>query len=178
LRIISGTLKGRQINPPKAIKARATTDVAKESIFNIIHNMYDIENFSVLDLFAGTGNISIEFISNGVKQVTSVDISSDSKTFIELKAREFNITNLFCVKANVFNYINACKKQFDIIFADPPYELKNTSELPDLIFKNQLLQADGLLIVEHSGETKFNDHPYFDKLRKYGSVHFSFFTMK
>jgi 16S rRNA (guanine966-N2)-methyltransferase len=178
LRIISGFLKGRQINPPKSIKARATTDVAKESLFNIIHNLYDIEKFSVLDLFSGTGNISIEFISNGVKQVTSVDISSDSKKFIDQNARAFNITNLFCVKANVFNYINACKKKFNIIFADPPYELKNLKELPELIFKNQLLEEDGLLIIEHSGETKFNDHPYFDKLRKYGSVNFSFFTIK
>ena len=178
MRIISGTLKGRQINPPKAIKARATTDVAKESLFNIIHNLYEIENFSVLDLFCGTGNISFEFISNDVLQVTSVDISADSKKFIDAKSREFNVTNLFCVKANVFNYINACKKKFNIIFADPPYELKNLEELPQLIFKNELLENDGLLIIEHSGETKFNNHPYFDKLRKYGSVHFSFFTIK
>ncbi len=175
MRIISGIYRGRSINPPKNLRARPTTDFAKENIFNVLSNIVDFEECSVLDLFAGTGSVSYEFASRGAQSVTSVEINSVHHAFIKKSAKELGADNIFAVKANVFLYLKSCTKQFDIIFSDAPYDLEGSEQVIDLVFSKDLLSEDGFLIFEHSKNIKFLDHPNYWQSRSYGSVQFSLF---
>ena len=175
MRIISGTLKGRAINPPKNLRARPTTDFAKENLFNVLQNLVDIEECDVLDLFAGTGSISYEFCSRGAKSVTSVEINAVHHNFIRQTARELGLRTLYPVKANAFLYLKSCPKQFDLVFSDAPYDLEHSEEIIPLVLEGEILREGGLFIFEHSKEKNFSDHPYFWQLRSYGSVQFTFF---
>lgn len=178
MRIISGTHKGRRISPDKKFKARPTTDFAKENLFNVLSNEYYYEDLEVLDLFAGTGGISYEFASRGVKFILSVEKSYNHFNFIKKTVSELGFKQMKVVKSDVFRFVPKCEKTFDLVFADPPYALENILEIPDLIFSNNLLKEDGVLIVEHSDQTDFSEHPNFENKRSYGSVNFSFFTKK
>ena len=175
MRIISGQYKGRAINPPKNLRARPTTDFAKENLFNVLQNMVDFEECDVLDLFAGTGSISYEFASRGVRSVTSVEINAVHHNFIRRTAQELGIRNLYAVKANAFLYLKSCAKQFDLIFSDAPYDLEHSEEIIPLVLEGDLLREGGIFIFEHSKEKNFSGHPLFWQLRSYGSVQFSFF---
>ncbi len=175
MRIISGEYKGRAINPPKNLKARPTTDFAKENLFNVLNNLVDFEELEVLDLFAGTGSISYEFASRGVKNITSVEINTVHYNFIKRTAGELGIKNLYAVKANAFLYLKSCSKQFDLIFSDAPYDLEGSEAVIELVLSGKLLREDGVLIFEHSKGISFEDHPNFWQTRSYGSVQFSFF---
>lgn len=176
MRIISGKFKGRRIQIKGDIKARPTTDFAKEGLFNLLNNRIDFEDISVLDLFAGTGSISIEFISRGCAGTTSIEQSDKHCQYIRKVTDLLQIDNLNLIKTDVFRYIDSCHQQFDVIFADPPYDLTKLDQIPDLVFKNNLLKEDGLLILEHSGKNDFQEHPRFRDHRHYGNVHFSFFS--
>lgn len=178
MRIISGTFKGRRISAPSNITARPTTDFAKEGLFNLLNNRIDFEDIDVLDLFAGTGGIGIEFISRGCNSTISIEQNERHCAFIRKVCDELKIKNLSLMKTDVFRFINSCHSRFDLIFADPPYELKELKEIPDIIFKNQLLKEDGLFILEHSSKDSFVSHPNFDDHRNYGNVNFSFFVNK
>ncbi len=175
MRIISGQYKGRAINPPKNLRARPTTDFAKENLFNVLGNLVDFEECEVLDLFAGTGSISYEFASRGVKSVTSVEINSVHHNFIRQTATQLGIRNLYAVKANVFLYLKSCPKQFDLIFSDAPYDLEGSEQVIDLVLQGDLLREEGFLVFEHSKGVDFSEHPNFWQQRSYGSVQFSFF---
>ena len=175
MRIVSGKYRGRAINPPKNLRARPTTDFAKENLFNVLGNLVDFEECDVLDLFAGTGSISYEFASRGVHSVTSVEINPVHYNFIKKTAADLGIDNLFAVKANVFLYLKSCAKQFDLIFADPPYALKELPEIPRLILEGDLLNEGGIFVFEHGKNYDFSDHPRFLEHRSYGSVNFSIF---
>lgn len=175
MRIISGRCGGRIITPPKNLRARPTTDFAKENLFNVLGNMIDFEGLEVLDLFAGTGSISYEFASRGAEAVTSVEINAVHYNFIRQTARAFGLGNLRPVKANVFLYLKSCLKRFDVIFSDAPYDLEGSEAVIDLVFEQGLLKEDGLLIFEHSKGKDFSSHPNFCSLRSYGSVQFSIF---
>lgn len=175
MRIISGKYKGRSIHPPKNLRARPTTDFAKENLFNVLNNRLDLEGLDVLDLFAGTGSISYEFASRGAATVTAVEINAVHVNFIQSTARTLGIDNLFVVRANSFLYVKGVKKQFDLVFADPPYDIKGSEELPAMVFGQDILREEGLFILEHSGNLQFGDSPFFLESRSYGSVHFSFF---
>ncbi len=175
MRIISGKYKGRTINPPKNLRARPTTDFAKENLFNVLTNVVDFEECDVLDLFAGTGSISYEFASRGARSVTSVEINPVHFNFIRTTARELGFDNMFAVKANVFLYLKSVTKQFDLIFSDAPYDLEGSEKVIDAVFENDLLRKDGILVFEHSSKQNFSSHPNFYQLRSYGSVQFSFF---
>lgn len=176
MRIIAGSLKGRRLNPPTTLPVRPTTDMARESLFNILGNYIDYEDCTVMDLFAGTGAVSLEFISRGAKEVTSIDINTQCTDFIKESARRFNVNNIHVVRADVFDLIKRAYKKFDIIFADPPYALENLGKLPDLIFEHDLLSEEGLFILEHPREYQFEEHPHFWQHRNYGKVNFTFFT--
>lgn len=178
MRIVSGKLKGRIINPPKNLRARPTTDFAKENLFNVIASHMDIEGISVLDLFSGTGSISYEFASRGAESVISVEVNSVHYNFIKNTAKLFGLENLHATKANSFLYLKNSRKQFDLIFADPPYDIDGIETIPDLVFGGNLLTDSGWLIVEHSKETDFGKHPCFVQQRTYGSVNFSIFEKK
>lgn len=178
MRIVSGKYKGRVITPPKNLRARPTTDFAKENIFNVLQGIVDIEECDVLDLFAGTGSVSYEFVSRGACSVTSVELNRVHYAFIKRCSKEFGMENHYVVNANVFLYLKSCQKRFDIIFSDAPYDLENVAEVVDLIFEKELLREDGVLIFEHSKELKFSDHPHFVQSRSYGSVNFSIFSVE
>lgn len=178
MRIISGSHKGRQIIPDKKFTARPTTDFAKENLFNVLTNYMDIEACNVLDLFSGTGSISYEFASRGALKITSIEANYKHYVFIKRCAAELGFKNIQVFKTSTFI---ACKKlkgqKFDIIFADPPYNLDNIQDIPDAIFGNELLADDGLAIIEHSATTDYSSHPHFSEQRSYGSVNFSIFHL-
>ena len=178
MRIIGGELKGKNILPPANYGARPTTDFAKEGLFNILINEYDIEDLSVLDLFSGTGSISLELLSRGCKEVTSVEM--DSLHFAHLKrcSGVLGDKNWRMVRDDVFRFIRRCSASYDLIFADPPYALKDLKEIPDLILQKEMLNKDGILIFEHGKDYDFSEHPCFFRHIAYGSVNFSFFKKK
>ncbi|HLP04840.1 MAG TPA: RsmD family RNA methyltransferase, partial [Paludibacter sp.] len=138
MRIVSGKFKGRRIVVPGNITARPTTDFAKESLFNVLNNLIDFEGIDVLDLFAGTGGISLEFVSRGCSSIISVEQNEKHCNFIRKITSELKINNLTLVKTDVFKFISSCHTQFDMIFADPPYALEQLKDLPDLIFSHKL----------------------------------------
>jgi len=175
MRIISGQFKGRRLQVPTNITARPTTDFAKEGLFNLLNNRIDFEGIDVLDLFAGTGSIGIEFISRDCKSVISIEQNERHSAFIRKVCTELKITNLSLIKTDVFKFIDSCHAQFDMIFADPPYELVQLAQIPDLIFAKKLLKEDGLFVLEHSSKNNFDQHPHFVDHRNYGNVNFSFF---
>ena len=175
MRIISGQFKGRRLQVPTNITARPTTDFAKEGLFNLLNNRIDFEGIDVLDLFAGTGSIGIEFISRDAKSVISVEQNERHSAFIRKVCGELKITNLSLIKTDVFKFIDTCHSQFDMIFADPPYELEQLAQIPDLIFNKKLLKEEGLFVLEHSSKNNFEQHPHFVDHRNYGNVNFSFF---
>lgn len=178
MRIISGKFKARRLAVPNNITARPTTDFAKEGLFNLLNNQIDFENIDMLDLFAGTGGIGIEFVSREARQVISVEQNDRHCSFIRKTCDELKIDNLTLIRTDVFRFIKSCHSKFDVIFADPPYELETISTLPDLIFAKALLKSDGLFILEHSAKNDFCKHPNFEMKRHYGNVNFSFFTNK
>lgn len=161
---------------PRNLPVRPTTDFAKEGIFNVLQNRVYFEDLNVLDLFSGTGNISYEFASRGAGQVTSVDLNFQSVQFIKKTAKELGFTQLRSVRSEAFRYLESSREQFDLIFADPPYELDKLPLLPNAVFKNKLLLPDGLLVIEHPKEVDFSEHPHFSNHRNYGKVNFSIFT--
>ena len=176
MRIVSGKYKGRRFDPPKNFKARPTTDFAKENLFNILNNYFDWEDKeSALDLFGGTGSISFEMVSRGCHQVTCVEKASAHADFIETTMNTLKIENMSILKMDVFKYLESCKRQFDFIFADPPYDLKNFAEVPQIILDKNLIADRGMFILEHSKEFDFSELPLFSEKRMYGSVNFSFF---
>lgn len=178
MRIIAGSLKGRRLNPPSTLPVRPTTDMARESLFNILTNYVDYEDCTVMDLFAGTGAVSMEFVSRGAKEVTCVDINAQCTDFIKTSAQQFGVGNIRVVRSDVFDMLKRAYKKFDIIFADPPYALEALSQLPDLIFEHNLLTEDGIFILEHPREYQFEEHPYFWQHRNYGKVNFTFFAQQ
>lgn len=175
MRIISGRYRGRTIVPPRNLRARPTTDFAKENLFNVLVNLVDFEELDVLDLFSGTGSISYEFASRDARSVTSVEINRVHHNFIRQTAKELGFDNFYAVNANAFLYLKSCTKQFDMIFSDAPYDLEGSDEVINLVFERNLLREDGILIFEHSKEQDLSSHEKFWQLRSYGSVQFSFF---
>ena len=175
MRIVSGSLKGKSIHPPRNFRARPTTDFAKEALFNILANHFDFEDTEVLDLFSGTGSIGYEFASRGAAFVEMVDKNHLHSAFIAKTLSELGIKNARVIKSDVFIYIERIKKSFDIIFADPPYDMEGIQNIPGKILENKLLKENGWIILEHGSSINFSDHFACFDHRHYGSVHFSFF---
>lgn len=175
MRIISGKYKARRIPVPHNITARPTTDFAKEGLFNLLHNEIELEDITALDLFGGTGSISLELISRGAKQVVCVEKWNPHCTFIKKVCTNLSIDKLILIRGDVFRFVTTTKQQYDFIFADPPYEMETLTTLPDLIFENNLLAENGLFVLEHSAKNSFTQHHNFFQHKKYGNVNFSFF---
>ncbi|MBN1252363.1 MAG: 16S rRNA (guanine(966)-N(2))-methyltransferase RsmD [Bacteroidales bacterium] len=177
MRIVGGNNKGRKFEPPKFFKARPTTDFAKEALFNLISNKIDLEGKSALDLFAGTGSISYEFLSRGCSFIRCVDISNKYLMYIKNTANLISPEKeiIHTTKSDVFKFLPKHELNYDIIFADPPYNLINLEDLADLIYENSTLKEKSIIIIEHSKNTNFSTHPRFVDKRSYGSVNFSFF---
>lgn len=175
MRIISGKYKGRRLNLPRNFTARPTTDFAKENIFNVLNNMVDWDDSDALDLFGGTGSISYEFASRGCPRVVCVEKSPLNYSFIEKTIADLKTAEIILYKMDVFKYFELCKDKFDLIFADPPYDLKYLAEVPKLVFEKDLLKENGIFVMEHPKEYNFSDFSSFKEKRVYGSVNFSIF---
>lgn len=176
MRIISGTLRGRRIEPKEELPVRPTTDMARESLFNILNNYVDYDECTVMDLFAGTGAVSLEFVSRGAKEVTAVEINPKCVELMKGCAQKFGVENMHVVRADVFDLLKRAYKKFDIVFADPPYSSPDLPKLPDLVFEKDILTDDGIFILEHPKEHNFESHPHFWQQRHYGKVNFTFFA--
>ncbi|AEH02485.1 RsmD family RNA methyltransferase [Lacinutrix sp. 5H-3-7-4] len=178
MRIVSGEFKGRRITAPKKLPVRPTTDMAKESLFNILNNHYYFDDISVLDLFAGTGNISYEFASRGTQQITCVDADYGCIKFINETAESFDMP-IQTIKSDVFKFLENSNTKHTVIFADPPYDfpVEAFSKIPELVFKNNLLKPDGMLIVEHSKHTDISHLDHYSHSKSYGGNMFSFYKL-
>lgn len=176
MRFIGGKYGGRFFKPDKKFRARPTTDLAKEALFNILENRYDFSGWNILDLFAGSGSIGLEFISRGAARVTFVEKNNFHVRFIYGIAGKLGIDNARIIRGDAFRFISRSTGKYDLIFADPPYDLPGFTEIPEQIFEQGMVKAGGLLILEHPGEYDFSAHQGFRELRKYGKVHFSFFA--
>ena len=179
MRIISGKYKGRRIFPPKGLPVRPTTDMSKEALFNVLNNHFSFEGLKILDLFAGTGNISFEFASRGSTPITSVDADFGCVKFIKQVAAEYDF-NIAATKGDVFQFLERNKATYDIIFADPPYALdqKTFDKIVLSVFEKNTLQEDGMMIIEHSKYTKLDHLIHFSFKKSYGGSIFSFFEME
>lgn len=177
MRIVSGSLKGIRFSVPKKFPSRPTTDFAKEALFNILHHSVDFEAIRVLDLFAGTGNISYEFASRGVKDIRSVDQNQHCIKFIKNTLTKHNLNAITPILSEVLNYLKSSNEDFDLIFADPPYDYKDYKALIQLVVAKKCFQEGGLFILEHGKEQDFSNMKDFSYLRNYGGVHFSFFEI-
>ena len=178
MRIISGKFKGRRIFPPKNLPVRPTTDMSKEALFNVLNNHFSFEGLKILDLFAGTGNISFEFASRGSDNITAVDADFGCVKFIKQIAEEYDF-NIAAMRSDVFKFLEKNTNSYDIIFADPPYALdqKVFESLVLLVFKQNILDNDGMMIIEHSKYTKLDHLPHFSFKKSYGGSIFSFFEI-
>ncbi len=178
MRIIGGKLKGRKFQPSAKFKGRPTTDFAREALFNILTHRVDLSGCRVLDLFAGTGALSYEFASRGASAVTSVEKDFTSCSFIRATMREFGITGSAVVRDDVYRFLTLPQQVYDVVVADPPYDDQHLEQLPKRIKASGCLREGGLFILEHGAEHKFNEEEGFDETRRYGAVHFSFFTFE
>ncbi|MCQ2221738.1 MAG: RsmD family RNA methyltransferase [Prevotella sp.] len=181
MRIITGQYKGRHFDVPRSFKARPTTDFAKENIFNVLNGYMDFDEASALDLFAGTGSITLEMLSRGCKDVVSVEMDRDHSAFIRQCLQKLGEERCSLIRGDVFRFLKSCKRKFDFIFADPPYALPDLPKIPDLVLGNAddpescLLAEGGIFVFEHGKQNDFSQHPRFIEHRSYGSVNFSLF---
>ena len=190
MRVITGKYKGRHFDIPRTFKARPTTDFAKENIFNVLMQYVDFDGATALDLFAGTGSITLELLSRGCRQVVSVEMDRDHHHFITDCLKKLDDHACLPIRGDVFRFVKSCHQQFDFIFADPPYALKELATLPDLVVgasslitshsslhtsPSSLLAPDGVFVLEHGKDYDFSQHPHFVEHRSYGSVNFSLF---
>lgn len=175
MRIITGKYKGRHFEVPRSFKARPTTDFAKENLFNVLRSYVDFDEARSLDLFAGTGSITLELLSRGCSRVVCVEKDPLHHRVIEEYLYRLGDDNALPVRGDVFKFLASTREQFNFIFADPPYTLPNIPDLPDLVLERNLLLPDGLFVLEHGKRDNFENHPRFVEHRAYGSVNFSFF---
>ncbi len=175
MRIITGIYKGRHFEIPRTFKARPTTDFAKENIFNVLRGYIDFEGKTALDLFAGTGSISLELVSRGCEKVVSVEADRDHANFIRQCFQKLGKEKDVLIRGDVFRFLKSCHQRFDFIFADPPYNLPDLPKIPKLILESDILADDGIFVFEHGKRNDFSSVPGFVEHRSYGSVNFSIF---
>lgn len=175
VRIIGGKYRGRLIEPPSGFRARPTTDFARESLMNILNNRYDFESVSFLDLFGGTGAISYEFASRGTTDIDIVETDRRSCEFISRTLRELGLDRARVHRLDVRDWLKICHKQYDIVFADPPYALRWLGEIPEMVMNSGAARESTLFILEHPKSFDFTNSNRFSEHRYYGNVNFSFF---
>jgi len=175
MRIISGIYKGRNIIAPANLPVRPTTDFARTGLFNILNSRYDLEEVSFLDLFSGTGSISLEMASRGCKDITAVDSNRNCIQYLQQTAGSWKVSGLRIVKEDVFKFLQSTRISVDIVFADPPYALKGLDELPEMVNKGQLVKPGGCFILEHGDDIDFSKEGHFEQKKTYGNVNFSIF---
>lgn len=176
MRIIGGKYRNRRLAPPAAMDARPTTDFAKEGLFNVLQHNHTLEDIRVLDLFAGTGNIALEFLSRGAQAVLSVEQDRKLVAFMERTAEEWGEKNWRILRGDVFGFLRTHRSRYDIVFADPPFAMEDLARMPTLVLEAGILEPDGVLILEHVDKVDMSHVAGHINTRKYGLVHFSFFA--
>jgi 16S rRNA (guanine966-N2)-methyltransferase len=144
-------------------------------LFNVLANTYDFNGLAILDLFAGTGSIGFEFASRGASRVDMVENNANTTAYLRRTCKGLGMDNVRIFRSDVSRYLSQCKGNYDLVFADPPYDLDIIPALPELVLNAGILVKTGWFILEHGGQNSFGQHPAFRDLRRYGSVHFSFF---
>lgn len=177
MRIIRGKYGRRRFDVPTNITARPTTDFARENIFNVLENYVNFEGLSALDLFSGTGAVTFEFLSRECSDVTAVEKSATQYNFIRKVAMQLNVDNLTLIKGDALKFIESCSRKFDVIFADPPYDMPGFAEVPEKVLGSQMLRPGTVFVLEHNKHHDFSGLPYFEEHRVYGSVNFSIFRV-
>lgn len=177
MRIIGGHLKGRIVNVYGKLPARPTTDMAREALFNILHHNYSVQDAEVLDLFAGTGAMSIEFSSQGAAEVTGIEKNRRCVASIQRNLKELNVENVKIFPYDALAFLKKNRHPYDIVFADPPYDMDQLDQLPDIICTAHVLKPGAVFILEHPPEINFKQHAYFKDHRSYGRVNFSIFEL-
>lgn len=176
MRIVGGEFSGRRFSPPTNTPARPTTDVAKEGLFNILENMIDIEGIKTCDIFGGTGSISYELASRGAADLTLIERDNGNIQFIKKTAKELGIEGrLTIIRGDVFKFMKQSIDQYDFIFAGPPYALQNIDDIPMLVFEKKMLKPGGIFVHEHTPRNDYQKHPYFLRMKNYGTTVFTFF---
>ncbi len=178
MRVVTGRYKGRRFDIPRTFRGHPTTDFAKENLFNVLKGYIDIEDATCLDLFAGTGSISLELLSRGAQRVVSVELEPTHVAFIRQCIERLGETHSTLVCMDAFRYLKRCEETFNFIFADPPYNLDALPTLPDLIMTRKLLREDGIFVLEHGKNHSFSTHQHFVQQRVYGKVNFSIFSLR
>lgn len=176
MRVITGIYKGRHFEVPRTFKARPTTDFAKENLFNVLRGYTDMEGAEVLDLFAGTGSITAEFLSRECASVTSVELDREHYAYINGVIKKLGAENCRLLRGDALRFIKRATQKYDIIFADPPYQLKELAQIPQMVMDAGMLKPGGIMVLEHGKTNDFTSHPWFFDHRSYGSVNFSFFS--
>ena len=175
MRVITGKYKGRRFDVPRTFKARPTTDFAKENLFNVLNAYLDFSETDALDLFAGTGSITLELLSRGCPHVVTVEMDQKHFAFIASTIRSLDDKAALPLRTDALRFISRCRETYDFIFADPPYAMKELPQLPEMIFSANILKSNGLFVLEHGKNNDFSSDPHFLEHRAYGSVNFSFF---
>ena len=176
MRIVSGKYKGRRINAPKNLPVRPTTDFAKEGLFNVLRTRVELEDLKILDLFAGSGNISLEFASRGAQSIVSVDQDRNCVNFIRKISADLDIKEILPIRSDVLKYLEKNQSMVDLVFADPPYAFEKYDELIRLVLEGEKLSKEDYFILEHGKEQDFSEHKHFQFSKKFGNVNFTFFT--
>jgi 16S rRNA (guanine(966)-N(2))-methyltransferase RsmD len=178
MRIISGRFARKHITAPDSLPVRPTTDFAKTGLFNILSNKFKFDEISALDLFAGTGNISYELLSRGTKNITCIDKAKSCTKFISATFNSLKASDVSIINTDALQFLNQCHLKFDLIFADPPFDYSNYQSVYEMVFKNELLKDNGLLVIEHANNINFENKDHFKEHRKYGAINFSFFELR
>lgn len=178
MRVITGKYKGKHFEVPRTFKARPTTDFAKENLFNVLRAYLDFEETRALDLFAGTGSITLELLSRGCPEVICVERDRTHFSFLNKLFRSLNDETVTPICGDALKFIAKSSRSFDLVFADPPFALREIAEIPSMVMNSQLVAPDGLFVLEHGKTNDFSEHPNFIEHRAYGSVNFSFFRHK
>lgn len=179
MRIIAGRHRGRHFDVPRTFKARPTTDFAKENLFNVLRGYiyFEDEAPSALDLFAGTGSITLELLSRGCSSVTSVELDPQHVRLVHNFVETIGETDSsVIIRADVLRYLSRpCQQPFGFVFADPPYALRELPSLPELVLSGGWLASGALFVLEHGADHDFSHHPALIDHRQWGSVNFSIF---
>ena len=179
MRIVGGEFGGRRFSPPAKIPARPTTEVAKEGLFNTLSSMIDFDGIITLDIFGGTGSISYELASRGAKDLTIVERDLASIDFIKKTVQALAITdNFHIIRNDVFKFLKLCTRQFNFIFAGPPYALETIDDIPIIVFEKNLLLPAGIFVLEHTPRNDYQNHPNYLRMKNYGTTVFTFFIQK